>query len=143
MEELKELYDRDFNLWVQETKLKIQNRDFENMDWDNLLDEIDDMGKSEKRSLESYLQRLIEHILKLQYWESEKERNYKHWQSEVINFRNLIKRLLKRNPSFNRYMEDVYQELFENAIARLKVEFEIPPNSFVELKTMMSDDYFG
>ena len=143
MEELKELYDRDFNLWVQETKLKIQNRDFENMDWDNLLDEIDDMGKSEKRSLERYLQRLIEHILKLQYWESEKERNYKHWQSEVINFRNLIKRLLKRNPSFNRYMEDVYQELFENAIARLKVEFEIPPNSFVELKTMMSDDYFG
>ena len=143
MEELKELYDRDFNLWVQETKLKIQNRDFENMDWDNLLDEIDDMGKSEKRSLESYLQRLIEHILKLQYWETKKERNYKHCQSEVINFRNLIKRLLKRNPSFNRYMEDVYQELFENAIARLKVEFEIPPNSFVELKTMMSDDYFG
>ncbi|MEO0013471.1 MAG: hypothetical protein RLZZ535_1860 [Cyanobacteriota bacterium] len=41
------------------------------MDWDNLLDEIDDMGKSEKRSLDSYMQRLIEHILKLKYWDSE------------------------------------------------------------------------
>lgn len=140
---MKELYDRDFNLWIEQTKLKIQNRDFDNMDWDNLLDEIDDMGKSEKRSLESYLQRLIEHILKLRYWESEREQNSKHWQSEVINFRNLIKRLLKRNPSFKRYMEDVYPELYQDAIARLKVEFDIPTNAFVELETMMSDYYFG
>jgi Domain of unknown function DUF29 len=139
MDSIKELHDRDFNLWVEETKKAILNRDFERMDWDNLLDEIDDMGKSEKRSLESYLQRLIEHILKLRYWESEKERNFRHWQSEVINFRNLIKRLLRRNPSFNRYMEDVYQELFQDAIALLEVEFEIPKNSFVELKLMMTD----
>ncbi|MFM2312121.1 MAG: hypothetical protein RLZZ04_1397 [Cyanobacteriota bacterium] len=143
MDSIKELHDRDFNLWVEETKKAILNRDFEHMDWDNLLDEIDDMGKSEKRSLESYLQRLIEHILKLSYWESEKERNFRHWQSEVINFRNLIKRLLKRNPSFNRYMEDVYQELFQDAIALLEVEFEIPQDSFVELKLMMTDGYFG
>jgi hypothetical protein len=50
LKSIKELHDRDFNLWVEETKKAIQNRDFENMDWDNLLDEIDDMGKSEKRS---------------------------------------------------------------------------------------------
>lgn len=143
MDSIKELHDRDFNLWVEETKKAILNRDFEHMDWDNLLDEIDDMGKSEKRSLESYLQRLIEHVLKLSYWESEKAQNFRHLQSEVINFRNLIKRLLKRNPSFNRYMEDVYQELFQDAIALLEVEFEIPQDSFVELKLMMTDGYFG
>lgn len=140
---LKNLHDRDFNLWVEQTKIAIQNRDFENMDWDNLLDEIDDMGKSEKRSLESYLQRLIEHILKLQYWESEKERNFKHWQSEVVNFRNLIKRLLKRNPSFKRYMEDVYQDLFQDAISARKIEFDIPTDSFIELTKIMQDNYFG
>jgi len=143
LSKIQELYNRDFNLWVEETLKAIKNRDFENMDWDNLLDEIDDMGKSEKRSLESYLQRLIEHILKLRYWESEKERNSKRWQSEIINFRNLIKRLLKRNPSFNRYMDNVYQELFQDAIARLKIEFEIPSDSFVELEAILKDDYFG
>lgn len=71
---LKQLHEKDFNLWVEGIKEAIQNRDFENMDWDNLLDEIDDMGKSEKRSLDSYMQRLIEHILKLKYWETERER---------------------------------------------------------------------
>ena len=67
MANLKQLHDRDFNLWIEKTKEAIQNRDFANMDWDNLLDEIDDMGKSEKRALDSYMQRLIEHILKLKY----------------------------------------------------------------------------
>jgi hypothetical protein len=55
-------------------KIKIQNRDIDAMDWDNLLDEIDDMGASQKRALDSYIQRLIEHILKLKYWHSEVDR---------------------------------------------------------------------
>jgi hypothetical protein len=49
---IQELHDQDFNLWIEKIKQKIQNRNFVDMDWDNLLDEIDDMGKSEKRSLE-------------------------------------------------------------------------------------------
>ncbi|BAU66016.1 hypothetical protein STA3757_34160 [Stanieria sp. NIES-3757] len=66
--DLKQLHDRDFNLWIENIKIKIQKQDFDGMDWDNLLDEIDDMGASQKRALNSYMQRLIEHILKLKYW---------------------------------------------------------------------------
>lgn len=64
MEFSQNLHDRDFNLWIEKTKRQILARDFENMDWNNLIEELEDMGKSEKRALESYLQRLIEHILK-------------------------------------------------------------------------------
>ena len=140
--DIKQLHDRDFNLWVEETKKKIQNRDYEGMDWDNLLDEIDDMGKSEKRSLESYLERLIEHILKLQYWQGERDRNYKHWQVEIINFRSRIARLLKRNPSFNRYMAEVYPEIFEDVVKSWQIEFEIPDNHFIPLEQILSENYF-
>ena len=73
---LKQLHERDFNLWVEEIKIKIQNRDLDEMDWDNLLDEIDDMGASQKRALDSYMQRLIEHILKLKYWRVTPRRRY-------------------------------------------------------------------
>ena len=68
MMNLKELHESDFNFWVEEMKIKIENRDIESMDWDNLLDEIDDMGKLEKHSLDSYKQRLIAHLLQLKYW---------------------------------------------------------------------------
>ena len=140
---IKELHDRDFNLWIEEIKQAIAHRDFENMDWDNLFDEIDDMGKSEKRSLESYLEQLIAHLLKLSHWESEKERNYRHWKAEVINFRNRINRLLKRNPSFKKYMEEVYPEIFEDVLKSSQAEFEIRSDSFIDLKQAMNEDYFG
>lgn len=51
MNQLKKLHDHDFNLWIEEVKERIKNQNFEDMDWDNLLDEIDDLGKSQKRSL--------------------------------------------------------------------------------------------
>ncbi|MGL6342978.1 MAG: DUF29 domain-containing protein [Waterburya sp.] len=140
---IKELHEQDFNLWIEEIKQKIQNQDFVDMDWDNLLDEIDDMGKSEKRSLESYLQRLIEHILKLKYWESEREKNYRHWRAEVANFRNQINRLLKRNPSFKKYMEEIYPEIFAEVVQVRSLEFDIPNDIFIELEVIIKSNYFG
>jgi hypothetical protein len=112
------------------------------MDWDNLLEEIDDMGKSEKRSLESYLERLIAHVLKLQYWEAEKERNYKHWKVEIINFRRRIKRLIKQNPSFNALLAEIYPEVFQDVVDAWSIEFDIPENSFIELEQIMQEDFF-
>jgi hypothetical protein len=137
-----QLYNRDFYSWVEETKQAILNRDFENMDWDNLFEEIDDMGKSEKRSLESYLERLIAHVLKLQYWEAEKERNYKHWKVEIINFRRRIKRLIKQNPSFNALLAEIYPEVFQDVVDAWSIEFDIPENSFIELEQIMQEDFF-
>ena len=137
------LYDRDFNLWVEEMALALRNRDIKAMDWNNLLEEIEDMGKSEKRSLESYLERLVEHILKLKHWEAEKERNYKHWQVEVVNFRNRIFRLLDRSPSLKNYMQDIYPKIFNDAVSAQQIEFTIPQDNFIELKQILKKDYFG
>ena len=158
MTNLKQLHDRDFNLWIEKTKEAIQNRDFANMDWDNLLDEIDDMGKSEKRALDSYMQRLIEHILKLKYWratprrrkaqgnardEAEVERCRKGWQQEVVNFRNRINRILKKNPSLQNYLKSEYRDIYQDAIATMSFDFEIPDDDLVEVEQIMQDGYFG
>ncbi|MGL5074859.1 MAG: DUF29 domain-containing protein, partial [Waterburya sp.] len=104
---------------------------------------IEDMGKSEKRSLESYLERLVEHILKLQYWEKERERNYKHWQVEVVNFRNRIFRLLDRSPSLKKYMDDIYPRVYQDVVSAQQIEFEIPNNNFISLEKILQKDFFG
>jgi hypothetical protein len=65
---MNKLYGQDFNLWLEEIAIAIKNRDVSNMDWDNLLEKIEDMGASQKRAIRSYLNRLIEHIFKLKYW---------------------------------------------------------------------------
>ena len=140
---LKQLHESDFNLWVEQTKEAIQNRDFEKIDWDNLLDEIDDMGKSEKRSLDSYMQRLIEHILKLKFWHAERERCGNGWMREVTNFRNRIKRILKKNPSLNNYLKTEYSDIYQDAIATMSFDFDIPEDNFVAVEQIMERNYFG
>lgn len=106
------LYDADYNQWVMETVQQLRERKFNCVDWDNLIEEIEDMGKSQRRSLESRLTRLLEHLLKLSYWESEKALSGNHWASEIVNFRYQINKRLKESPSLNPAMESIYAEVF-------------------------------
>ncbi len=137
------LYDQDFNLWINETVTALKTKDFTAMDWDNLIEEIEDMGKSQKNALESYLQRLIEHLLKLRYWTQEKERCERGWRSEVVNFRNRIKRILKKNPSLNNHLIEQYQEIYQDAIATMSQQFDIPVDETIKLEKALQDNYFG
>ena len=141
--QLKQLYHQDLNLWRQEIVAAIQDRKLENMDWDNLIEEINDMGASEKRALRSYTKRLIEHILKLQYWKSEREYNQRSWKKEVVNFREEIKNILKESPSLNSYLQQNYLDWYQKSVKAMREEFTIPDDNLVDLKIIMTDDYFG
>ncbi|MFP3325121.1 DUF29 family protein, partial [Planococcus sp. SIMBA_160] len=61
----KKLYETDYHLWVVETVKKLQNQEFDTIDWENLIDEFLDLSQQEKRKLQSFLKRLFEHLLKL------------------------------------------------------------------------------
>ncbi len=141
--ELKQLHNQDLNLWLEQVATSIKNRDFENMDWDGLLEEIEDMGASEKRALRSYTRRLIDHILKLRYWNSEKDYNQKHWEREVVNFRYEIRQILKESPSLKNYLQQNYQDWYVNSVKAMQREFVIPDDNFVPSEIIMSEDYFG
>jgi len=110
-----QLYETDYNLWVLETINKLKNQDFQTIDWENLIDEVSDLGRREKRRLESLLTRLLEHLLKLKYWDSERELNKNHWQREIRNFRKQIKRDLKASPSLKSYLAEKFSELYQDA----------------------------
>ena len=109
-----DLYDTEYNLWVLETVKKLEKRDLDSLDWDNLIEEVLDLSRRDKRKLESLLMRLIEHLLILKYWDLERERNRGHWQGEIINFRKQIKRILKDSPSLKPYLQDVFEECYQN-----------------------------
>ena len=141
--QLKQLYQQDLNLWRQEIVNAIQSKQFENMDWDNLIEEIHDMGASEKRALRSYMKRLIEHILKLKFWKSEREYNQRGWKKEVVNFREEIRSILEESPSLNNYLENNYIDWYQKSVKAMQEEFTIPDNNLVDLTIIMTDGYFG
>ena len=125
------------------------------------------MGASQKRALDSYMQRLIEHILKLKYWrlrsstrrvstprrrqaqgnaracQSEVDRCRNGWMVEITNFRSRINRILKKNPSLKNYLGSEYNDIYQDATKAMKLLFKMPEDNFVELHLIMQDDYFG
>jgi hypothetical protein len=130
--ENKSLYETDYNLWVLETVKKLENRDLDSLDWENLIEEVLSLSRSDKRKLESLLMKLIEHLLKLVYWESERERNKGHWQGEIRNFRIQIKRLLKDSPSLKPYLRCVFEECYQNACKIASDRSRLALNTFPE-----------
>ena len=62
---LKELYEKDFYLWVMENLKLLKNKEYELVDWGNLLEEIEDMARRELRSLISFMAVIMEHRVPL------------------------------------------------------------------------------
>ncbi len=136
------LYNNDYNQWVDKTVEQLRERRFDDVDWDNLIEEIEDMGKSQKRALESLLTRLLEHLLKLSYWESEKEISGNHWAAEIVNFRYQIHTLLRDSPSLKPAMESIYSEVFPVAVKSVSKLFSLPSDANVSLEQALDDDWF-
>ncbi|MCA2552243.1 MAG: DUF29 domain-containing protein [Microcystis sp. M04BS1] len=110
-----DLYEQDYYLWIEKTRSLLENHQFSDLDLENLIEEISSMGKSEKRSLESYLTRLLEHLLKLAYWQSELEYNQRGWKNEIRNFRLRIQQIIEDSPSLKPYLSEIFLPCYQNA----------------------------
>ncbi|MDV3002933.1 MAG: hypothetical protein N5P05_004588 [Chroococcopsis gigantea SAG 12.99] len=126
------LYDQDFNLWLSATAEQLREGRFDEIDVENLIEEIESMGNSDRRALESYLENIIEHLLKLAYWDSERERNRNHWMKEIVAFRKSLARILRDSPSLKPYLEEIFHPIYADTakdvskFLKLKVPGECP-----------------
>ena len=108
-----------------------------------LLDEIDSVGKEEKQMLESLLEKLIENLFKLLYWELERGRDYRYWQTVVSNSRSSIQKLIEYRPCLQKHIENIYPKLYQNAVNAWQDEFYIPSNVSIELEQILENGYYG
>ncbi|MCW6037832.1 DUF29 domain-containing protein [Spirulina subsalsa FACHB-351] len=136
------LYDTDYHQWLQETIEHLRVRNFEQIDWDNLIEELDSMGKNDKRALVSLLTRLLEHLLKLAYWEAEKPRVSKHWASEIVNFRAQIEQRLEDSPSLVSQLPTFYEKAYPVAVKSVSKLFTLPEDAHITLEQTLSNDWF-
>jgi len=124
------LYDQDYYLWIRTTINQLRTGQFSAVDLENLLEELETMGKSEKRAIESLLTKLLVHLLKLKCWDSERERNQGHWLGEIRTFRKQIKNCLKDSPSLKPYILEIFNECYQDARLEASDRSQLPLDIF-------------
>ncbi|PSF32646.1 DUF29 domain-containing protein [Aphanothece hegewaldii CCALA 016] len=111
----KTLYEKDFYLWLQTTAELLKNQRLDQIDWENLIEEIESMGRSERKEIKSRLIILLEHLLKLSYWESEKEYNSRGWRNTIIEQRRQIELTLEDSPSLKTVLSESFLDCYQKA----------------------------
>jgi hypothetical protein len=123
----KPLYETDFLQWLETTVEQLKAQDYTNVDWENLIDEIETMGRNERRSLESNLVVVLHHLLKWQYQPAMRSSS---WKGSIAEHRRRIRKALKDSPSLKPYLEEIFEECYVDAVEQAIAETDLPAENF-------------
>ncbi|NEO28169.1 MAG: DUF29 domain-containing protein, partial [Kamptonema sp. SIO4C4] len=104
------LYHQDFNLWLERTIFLLKEGKVLEVDYTNLIAELESMGRSEKNALKSNLRILLMHLLKYQF-QSAKQTN--SWLYTISEHRQRITDALETSPSLKNFLGEVLENCYQ------------------------------
>jgi hypothetical protein len=120
-------YQHDFHAWLLRNAALLRERKFTAIDADNIAEELETMGRSEKRELVSRLSVLIAHLLK---WRHQAARRSRSWKNTVATQRLDIKELLEDSPSLSYELEEPLARAYSKAVLLAEQETGIDRKMF-------------
>jgi hypothetical protein len=137
------LYKTDYLQWIEKTLEHLRNEDYTSVDWENLLEEIEAMGRSEKRGLESNLIILLLHLLK---WQYQPQKRSGSWERSILEHRRRIKKALQESPSLKLYLTQILDESYAESVKQAKAETKLPLATFpqqcpYDLTSILEDEF--
>jgi hypothetical protein len=123
MAEPRDLYDEDFVRWTEQQAAALREAKTAGinlpLDWDNLAEEIESLGRSDRRELQSQIRRILRHLLKLEASPVSEPRA--GWRTTILDARAEIEALLEDSPSLRRGVEGMIKGQLDKA-AKLAAE---------------------
>ncbi|WYL97593.2 MAG: DUF29 domain-containing protein [Gloeotrichia echinulata IR180] len=119
---VKTLYTIDFALWIEQTVSSLKSQDYSNVDWENIIEEIESLGRRDRRELESGLTTLFEHALKRSYVNLPEY--YGGWEATISRTQQELIRILRDSPSLGNYFLSIYNECYHNARKNMSKEYD-------------------
>ncbi|AKV70740.1 MULTISPECIES: DUF29 domain-containing protein [Microcystis] len=132
---VKNLYDQDFALWIEKTVKQLKSGDLSQVDLENLIEEVESLGKSQRKAVDNFLTRLLEHLLKRCYVVLPD--CYRGWEIEIRNFRKELKKEFKYSPSLKRFMIEILEECYREALEAVKEDY--PDSNFPDICPFAED----
>ena len=122
-----DLYEQDFYAWTMKNAELLRRRQLTEVDLEHLAEELESMGKSERRELMSRLTQLLLHLLK---WRLQPALRTRSWLVSIQNQRIAIGKLLKDSPSLKAALEPFYAEAYADAVSLAEAETGIDRKDF-------------
>lgn len=137
-------YDTDFIAWLEEQASLLREGRFDELDLDNLIEEIESLGRSERGAIESHLENLLMHLLKWAYQPSYRGRS---WRLSIGNSRDQAQKHLRKNPSLNAKVQELADDAYSMAVRRASRETGLGRECFPDvcpwpLLQVMDEDFF-
>src|SRR5262245_33342319 len=121
------LYNEDFYAWIRATVELLRQRRFTEIDITHLAEELEDMGKRERRALESYIRNVMLHLLK---WRAQPENRGASWRQSIRNGRIEIHKLLRDSPSLGAQVPQMIEDEYPAARADASDETGLTEETF-------------
>lgn len=121
------LRDTDFYSWTAEMARTLRQRQAENVDWEGIAEELEDLGRSEEAALKSHLQVLLSHLLK---WAYQPDHRGKSWKRSIGNSRDEVTELLDTNPGLRRKLDSIFARAYRKARRDAAAETDLEEGSF-------------
>jgi len=121
------LYETDFYGWIQDQVNAMRTGNLAHLDLDHLIEEVESIGRSEQRELESRLNVLLVHLLK---WRSQPEKRGVSWELTIEEQRKRITRHLQKNPSLKSRLPETYEETYDYAVLKAAKETQLHRSVF-------------
>jgi hypothetical protein len=126
-----DLYERDFYRWTIEQAAVMRNKREElealGIDWANVAEELDTLGRSEKRELHSRLEVLLLHLLN---WLHQPMHQGTSWRLTIEEQRDAIAEVLAENPSLKPMLDQGLKDAYRRARRRAVIETGLGQSTF-------------
>jgi hypothetical protein len=132
------LYERDFYAWTQEQAALLRNEEYAELDLSNLIEEIEAMGRRDRRELTSRLTVLLMHLLKWQHQTGQHGRS-RSWQNTIDTQRAEIELILRDSPSLHSELEEHIEYAWPKACRAAARETRLPLSIFPTTCTYTSE----
>lgn len=116
---MSDLYEADAYSWALRQADALRRRSTNEIDWDNVAEEIESLGRSEARELESRYTVLLAHLLK---WLHQADQRGASWEITVGEQRRKIRRHLEQNPGLKSRQAELFAEAYASARAEAALE---------------------
>ncbi len=116
------LYTTDLHGWALQQSELLKKGEFSKLDIDHLIEELKDLGESQKTAIESHLVIALMHMIKQHM---QPDRAGKSWDDSIVNARVQIEQIIEDNPSLKRYPGMVYVKCYAKASRKAAKEMGI------------------